>query len=409
MELCPHAQPGSGDGEAAPDERPKVVDIFRRHGETYRAQHLLSPEQARLLRDMQACRTAVLGGHLHVCEQCGFKRSVYHSCRNRGCPNCQALAQAKWIKQRSERILPIGHYHVIFTLPEQLRPLAFHHPKEMYDLLFRAVSTTLQLLAKETLSARLGITMVLHTWSRRMAFHPHIHCVVTAGGLTLDGLRWVDRKGYLFPVARMKALFRARVLNELQCLRDKRRLSLPQDEPDHPDIDAWERLMRSLPGKKRWNIFLQAPLGHSTHAIEYLGRYTHRIAISDARLITVDDHHVCFHVRDNEQAVLSIDEFIRRFLMHVLPSGFRKIRHYGLYSPSNVNGRLQLARALLGPEQDDGNDDPKESASESWVDIMQQILGYNPHRCPQCKQGIMVILPLLKASSRGPPPLQAFH
>lgn len=407
MEVRPHAHPGSGDGEAAP-ARPKVVDIFRRHGKAYHAQHPLSPEQARLLRDMLACRTATLGGHRHVCERCGFERPVYHSCRNRGCPNCQALAQARWIKQRRERILPIGHYHVIFTLPEQLRPLAFHHPKEMYDLLFRAVSTTLQLLAKETLSAQLGITMVLHTWSRRMAYHPHIHCVVTAGGLTLDGLRWVDRKGYLFPVARMKALFRARVLNELQHLRDKRRLFLPQDEPDHPDTDAWARLVRSLPRKKRWNIFLQAPLGHSTHAIKYLGRYTHRIAISDARLISVDDHHVCFHVRDNEQGVLSIDEFIRRFLMHALPSGFRKIRHFGLYAPSNVTGRLQLARALLGPEQDGPTEDLQDTMTESWVGIMQQILGDNPLRCPQCKEGIMVILPLLTVSSRGPPPPEVF-
>ncbi len=265
MALCSRAT-SSGVGPPAPS-RPSVVEIFRRHVEAYRgANPRLTPEQERLLRDVMVCRTAALGGHLYVCDSCSYELPVYNSCRNRNCPNCQALDQARWIEARKARVLPVGHHHVVFTLPGQLRPLAKRYPRTVFGLLQTAVRETLTILPREHLGLQFGVTAVLHTWTRELLFHPHVHCIVTAGGLTLDGTRWVDRKGFLLPVALMKAYFRGRVLHHLGCLRDQGDIKLGQA--------AWNKLIGSLPKPKQWCIYIQQPFGRSDHVLEYLGRYT---------------------------------------------------------------------------------------------------------------------------------------
>lgn len=372
-------------------EGPTLLDLFREHGPAYVAKHSLSSEQGRALDSILACRTAAMGGRLYVCDTCGVELPLYNSCRNRHCPECQALDQARWINAREERILPVGHHHVVFTLPAELRPLAKRHAKAIYALLFEAASRTLELLARETLGAQLGITAVLHTWTRELLFHPHVHCVVTAGGLSLDGTRWVPRERFLFPVARMKAVFRGRMLAGLGRLRTEGRIAL--------DDEAWRALLRRLPKMRKWVVFAEAPFGRSTHVIQYLGRYTHRIAISDARLLSIDARGVTFRTRGNECTTLPPEEFLRRFLMHVLPRGFHKIRHFGLYGGQSVNGRLALARTLLGEgdtaEIDDGalegEADPEDV--DGWASLLEQLTGESSLVCPVCRRGRLVLQP----------------
>jgi|ETNmetMinimDraft_26_1059896.scaffolds.fasta_scaffold15903_1 hypothetical protein len=371
----------------------------------YEATHALSSEQRRLLRDVQVCRTAALGGHLYACDQhdCGFELPLYNSCLNRHCPNCQALAQAKWIQARTERLLPIGHYHVVFTLPGQLRPLARRQPKLVFGALFSAVRETLTLLAREALGVRLGVTAVLHTWTRELLFHPHVHCVVTAGGLSLDGERWIDRPGYLFPVARMKAVFRSRLLAVLQRERAASRLTLPTDGAQ-PDGAGWTKLLCSLPPKKKWVVYIEAPFKRSTHVLSYLGRYTHRIAISNQRLISIGEHDVTFRTREDDTRTLPHDVFIGRFLQHVLPRGFHKIRHFGLYAPSGVRGPLRRAQELLGDGDRDVVDEPNDDElPETWAEMLARITGDDPLVCPRCQIGRLREVLIGEPRSRGPP------
>jgi hypothetical protein len=356
----------------------------------------LSPEQERLLRDVMVCRTAALGGHLYVCDSCGYELPLYNSCRNRSCPNCQALDQARWIEARKARLLPVGHHHVVFTLPAQLRNLAKRHPRKVFGLLMTAVRETLTVLPRKHLGLQFGITAVLHTWTRELIFHPHVHCIATAGGLTLDGTRWVDRKGFLLPVALMKAYFRGRILHHLDGLRTQGKIAVGKA--------AWNKLIGSLPKPKRWCIHIEQPFGRSTHVLEYLGRYTHRIAISDFRLVEVRDDSICFRTHGDDTATLAPLVFIDRYLLHVLPRGLHKIRHFGLYAAANVRRRLPVAHALLGggdrnqPEQPPP--DPKETAAE----LLLRLTGEDLLLCPRCRNGRM-LQRLPEISARGPPSL----
>lgn len=354
------------------------------------------------------CRTAALGGHLWECSACGFQQPHYNSCRNRGCPNCQALAQARWIEAREKRILPVGHHHVVFTLPSQLRTLVRWNPTAGFKLLFAAVNETLATLAEDVLGVRLGVTAVLHTWTRDLRFHPHVHCVVTAGGLSLDDTQWVERTEFLFPSARMKALFRARLLAGLQRARDAGELTLPEDGAQ-PDERAWKRLMRRLPPKKKWVVHVEAPFGRSTHVLRYLGRYTHRIAISDQRLVSFDARGVCFRTRKGQTATLDPLAFIGRFLQHVLPRRFHKIRHYGLYASANAKTRLPQARRLLG-SGDSGliDDDTADQEPQTWLELLARLIQGNPLICPSCGVGTLVQRPLPsnpRPLHPAPPPL----
>lgn len=405
MTDCPPAN-DSGEGTGA---RPTVASIFARHGEAYLAAHpSLSPKQRRLIHDVRVCRTADLGGHVYVCDDCGHRVPVYNSCRNRGCPTCQALEQARWIEARKKRLLPVGHHHVVATLPAQLRPLAQQNPRAMFRLLFDAVRDMLTVLPRDHLGLQLGVTAVLHTWTRSLLFHPHVHCIVTAGGLTLDGVtpdddQWVHRAGFLLPIALMKAYFRGRILHYLARGRRRGELLLP-GEVEPTDQPAWDRLVRSLPKPDKWCIHIQKPFGRSAHIVEYLGRYTHRIAISDSRLVSVDDGLVRFRGRDDDLVALSPFAFLGRFLLHVLPAGLHKIRHFGLYAAAHVRGRLATARALLG-EGDGGlqEEPPDEAAPETAVELLLRLTGEDLLVCPACRTGRMQRRPLPEPTGRSPP------
>jgi hypothetical protein len=336
--------------EASPtggDRRPRleVADIFRAKGEEYRRSHRLSHAQRKVMSAIESCRTPALGGHLDVCRDCGTQTPAYNSCRNRHCPKCQSLRGAKWVQERLVRVLPTHHFHVVFTVPDLLHPLAKQNREWFFNALFAAAAASLQELAQDPrrLGGQVGISAVLHTWTRDLRFHPHVHCVVTGGGLSLDGERWLRaRQDYLFPVKVLGALFRGKLLAAVREAWSRRELSCAELEPP----GALGHLLDDLYSKK-WVVYSKPPFAGPQHVFSYLGRYTHRIGISNHRLLSFDQRGVCFITRGTDSVVLAPDVFIGRFLQHVLPDHFVKIRHYGLLAPANVNSKLARARSLL--------------------------------------------------------------
>jgi hypothetical protein len=366
----------------------EVADVFHRFGDRFRERHGLHPLQRKAMRAIECCRTAALGGHVDLCTACGHERPSYNSCRNRHCPKCQALSQHKWLEARKRRILPTHHFHVVFTLPAQLRALARENPVVVYDLMFRAAADTLLELGwdPERLGGRLGITAVLHTWSRSLAFHPHVHCIVTGGGLSIDGERWVASKvGYLFPVKVLAKLFRGKMLDGLRRLYDNRELRL-QGQLGDP---ACFRALIDEMYRTAWVVYAKPPFGDATKVYAYLGRYTHRVGLSNGRLRSIDDNGVCFATKLGKTTTLDPMEFCRRFLQHVLPHGFQKIRHYGLLSSAHAKTTLEVARRLLGGDQ------PLEDTDDvSWRARFLALTGLDLRRCPACKLDALVAVPL---------------
>ena len=373
-------QPGHA-APRAPDTRPRleIADVFRRHGEAYRESHVLSSQQRKVMRDIEACRTVALGGHLDICDFCGYEQPSYNSCRNRHCPKCQSLAQAKWIKKRKERILPTHYFHVVLTLPAALRPLARCNPRRIYDILFQAASQSLLELGrdKKRLGATLGFTAVLHTWTRELEFHPHLHLVVTGGGLSSDGEAWIPTAiNYLFPVKVLSRLFRGKFLAALRKAHETGEIRLPRSET----IDGVLAKVR----QKDWVVYVKAPFKGAGHVYEYLGRYTHRVAISNQRLLEIDDQGVRFLTRNGDTVKLPALEFIRRFLLHVLPRSYVKIRHYGLLAASNATTRLEIARQRLEQESP-----PPKAAVAVDAPVSPDV--QEPRLCPRCRRGRMTI------------------
>lgn len=365
----------------------EVADIFRAHGERYRHTHSLTQDQSRVMWCMEACRTAVLGGHVDACEKCDYERPSYNACRNRHCNKCQCLAQAKWISKRQERILPTHYFHVVFTLPQELRRLCKTNPQTMYDVLFASAAQTLLAVGKTRMSAQLGITAVLHTWSRRLTYHPHVHCIVTGGGLDVENEKWVATKKrlYLFPQRVMSNLFRGKFLAAVQTLRDSGQLDDKSIREFHTFKDALY--------KKDWVVHCKAPFGGPTQVFNYLGRYTHRVGISNQRLVRMDDDGVRFRTRDGDAITIAPEEFIRRYLLHVLPKGFVKIRHFGLCASINATTRLEKARSLI-----DGKPQCEPAAAsieaEEETDFraeFQKLTGIDLTRCPRCTATLVVI------------------
>jgi hypothetical protein len=366
----------------------EVADILRAHGSQYRERHPLSPEQATVLRHLVECRTAALGGHVDVCSQCGHQaRQSYNSCRDRHCPKCQATKRAAWLEQRLERLLPVPHFHVVFTLPDALYPLALKNQQLLYELLFRTASQTLLALAADArrLGAQIGFTAILHTWGQKLTFHPHLHCVVTAGGLSPDRQKWIHgNPDYLFPVEVMGRLFRGKFLAGLQQLYSSGKLTLAGSTEDLAEPRAFRRLIGNL-YRQKWIVYAKPPFAGPEHVFRYLGRYTHRVAISNERLVSLTGGQVRFRYRDyadhnrSKELELTAEEFIRRFLLHVLPKGFVRIRHYGLFASINVPTRLARCRELL-------NVVPKASptAKKTWVDRLREWFGDDILRCPKC-------------------------
>ena len=354
----------------------EVADIFRSAGPDYRVAHAghLSLHQLKIMSAIEHCRTAALGGHVEACEDCGHWRIAYNSCRNRHCPKCQGAAARTWLAEREADLLPVGYFHVVFTLPAEIADIAFHNKATVYDLLFRAASETMLTIAADPkhLGALIGITAVLHTWGSALTHHPHVHMIVPGGGITPDG-RWVSsRPAFLLPVRVLGALFRRLFLTRLSALHDAGQLAFFGTMAHLAERQAFLRHISPVQ-KKRWVVYAKPPFGGPEAVLAYLARYTHRVAISNRRLIDFNETGVTFRYKDyrrddaDRQRVMTLpaDEFIRRFLLHVLPRGFHRIRHYGLLAASCRKVSLERIRALLAVAPLPAVDVPEESADTS--------------------------------------------
>ncbi|MEW9838496.1 IS91 family transposase [Mesorhizobium marinum] len=348
----------------------EVADIFRTAGPAYRAAHAghLSLVQLKVMSAIENCRTAALGGHVEACEDCGQWRIAYNSCRNRHCPKCQGAAARTWLAAREADLLPVGYFHVVFTLPAEVADIAFHNKSAIYHLLFKAASETMLTIAADPkhLGARIGITAVLHTWGSAMTHHPHVHMIVPGGGITSDGSRWISsRSAFLLPVRVLGKLFRRLFLARLFALHDAGRLAFFGSLAHLADHRAFLRHLAPV-RTKRWVVYAKAPFAGPEAVLAYLSRYTHRVAISNSRLMAFDETGVTFRYKDyrrpesNRPQAMTIaaNEFIRRFLIHVLPRGFHRIRHYGLLAGSARKASLALARELLDVVAPLDPDDP---------------------------------------------------
>lgn len=382
----------------------EVAEILRAHGAAYRAARRVSPQQGRVMTNLACCRTAALGGHVDTCNRCGYIRISYNSCRDRHCPKCQESKRAAWVEGRLERVLPVEYFHVVFTLPEELQPLVLQNQRLLYTLLFQAAAATLLQLAADPrrLGAELGFTAVLHTWGQNLLFHPHLHCVVTGGGLSQDGSRWVAaREGYLLPVKVVGRLFRGKFLAGVRAAYDAGRLKLEGSVAQLKQPSYFQRWLRSL-YRRDWVVYAKPPLGGAEQVYRYLGRYTHRVAISNSRLVSIDSERVRFLYKDYADKsrmkvmTLSAEEFIRRFLLHVLPKGFVRIRHYGLLASRNVPTKLARARELLEATSVP-SEPPKTEAS--CFELLLTWMREEVVRCPCCYGPLERRLLLPEASS----------
>lgn len=372
--------------------RPTVGAIARTYGEAFKRQHALTEAQRKVLRAVAACRTPVLGGRLDVCTKCGDERAVFNSCRNRHCPACQSLTQARWIEGRMTRLLPTDYFHVVFTVPDDLLAgLAMRNREVFFDALFAAGSQTLLALGRDEkrLGAQLGLTAVLHTWTRDLRFHPHLHCIVTGGGLSDDG-RWrATKRDYLFPVSVLSVLFRGKLVAALDEAYRAGELFLAGVEGfggDVPDDAAWLRLKRKL-YRTKWVSYAKPPFAGPESVYQYLGRYTHRVGLSNHRLVRTTDDGITFRTHGEETATLHPHEFLRRFLQHVLPDGFVKLRHYGLLAPGNVNTKLVAARVVLEQKSPTIATAPTTAevvAPTPWRELLRRLTGFDVSHCGKC-------------------------
>lgn len=376
---------------------------MRAHTADYRRAHLPSAAQEAVLRHIAQCRTAALGGHLEQCDSCGRQRISFNSCRDRHCPKCQNTACAEWVTQRLERLLPVPYFHVVFTIPDELNPLALRNKRIVFDLLFEAASQTLLTLARDPkhLGGQIGFTMVLHTWGQKLLFHPHLHCVVTGGALSCDGTRWIAaRENYLLPVTVLSKLFRGKFLAALDRAYREGRLDLAGSTAPLSDSEHWRRFKNVL-FEKDWVVYAKPPFGGPEHVFRYLGHYTHRIAISNHRIVDFAEGKVAFIWKDYadgcKKKLLTVEavEFLRRFLLHVLPRGFVRIRHYGLCASRNVHGKLESARRLLEPVAEFSHPaapEPGSSEPQPWWERFLELTGIDVMACSACNVGRIVRL-----------------
>jgi hypothetical protein len=341
----------------------EIADIFHRHGAAWRAAHAghVSLGQLRVMSAIETCRTAALGGHVEACEDCGHRRIAYNSCRNRHCPRCQGAAAREWLAARQADLLPVGYFHVVFTLPAEIAAIAYHNKAVIYDILFRAASQAMLTIAADPrhLGARIGITAVLHTWGSAMTHHPHVHMIVPGGGIALDGERWIScRPGFLLPVRVLSKLFRRLFLDKLTEAHAAGQLMFFGDHAGLSECRAFAQFLAPL-RRKNWFVYAKPPFAGPEAVLAYLSRYTHRVAISNNRLIALDETGVTFRVKDYRRngqkryrtMTLEPGEFIRRFLLHVLPKSFHRIRHYGLLASAHAKANIARARELLAAPQ----------------------------------------------------------
>jgi hypothetical protein len=373
----------------------EVADIIRVHGESYLEAHgqATSPAKRRILQDLAACRTAALGGHVERCDRCSHQEISYNSCRNRHCPKCQASARAEWLEARQADLLPVEYFHVVFTVPAEIAEVGLQNKRVVYGILFSSAAETLLQIAADPkhLGAEIGFMAVLHTWGQNLLHHPHVHCVVPGGGLASDGSNWVPcRLGFFLPVRVLSRVFRGKFLQGLKQAFDQGELSF---QGCLEKLNAPAAFSAHLIGaaSKEWVVYAKPPFGGPQQVLKYLARYTHRVAISNRRILAMEDGNVSFSWKDyahgNHHKVMTLEahEFIRRFLLHALPRGFHRLRHFGFLANRQRAAKLEVCRNFLGqlPPEPLAQDSPAGQIAEA-------IGGDSCRRCPACKEGRMV-------------------
>jgi hypothetical protein len=382
--------------------RLEVAEVFReftpaflhRYGDT------ISPDQRRVLWHVARCRTAELGGHVEECDRCGHRRIAYNSCCNRHCPKCQAAARAQWLDQRSAELLPVEYFHVVFTLPHEIGPLALQNRRRIYGMLFQAAAESLLTIAADPrhLGAQIGFLAVLHTWGQNLHLHPHVHCVVPGGGLSPDQRQWIAcRPGFFLPVRVLSRLFRAKFLSFLRDAQEHRQILFHGQQRYLEEPARFRQLVAAL-REKEWVVYAKPPFGGPEVVLKYLARYTHQVAISNYRLIAIENDQVHFHWKDytdgNRPKTMALAgvEFVRRFLLHVVPSGFVRIRHFGFLAHRHRAEKLELCRRLLNVEQ--ASD--KEAGAQPAMNQGTTEVALPPDLCPACKEGRLVVIEKLE-------------
>jgi hypothetical protein len=385
--------------ECAQRPRWEVADVFRRYGEAYRRAHAPPASHREVMHAIESCRTAELGGHVERCDACGFERIAYNSCRNRHCPKCQALVKARWLEARERELLPVQYFHAVFTLPHELNPLALSNKKAVYDILFRAAAESLVEFGRDLhhgLGGKLGFSAILHTWDQQLHYHVHLHCLIPGGALSPDGERWTPaRDGFLFPVRQLSEFFRGKFLAYLTKAFAASKLRFPGRAAHLGTPEGFRQLTQGLWGTP-WVVYTKASFPGPAHVLDYLSRYTHRVAISNHRITHVGNGQVSFSYRDRKNQgakktlTLAAPEFTRRFLLHVLPKGFTRIRHFGFLASRAKARDLPRCRQLLGLAPK-----PPVPEEKTTSDLLAQLTGTDLTRCPYCPRGTMRFLSVL--------------
>ncbi len=377
---------GGSEQPAATKGGVELADIFRAYGESYRRNHPLPVSHLKIMQAVEHCRTAALGGHLEQCDRCGFERPAYNSCRNRHCPKCQSLAKVKWLDKQKSETLPVGYFHLVFTLPHELNGLILTNKKILLSHLFKAVGETLVDFGHTRLGGQIGFITVLHTWNQTLLDHFHLHCLVPAGALSVDQKRWRPaRKNFLFPVKALSIVFRGKFLDLLKKAFDRNKLLLVGQTASL----AFNLLINALRNKP-WIVYAKKPFGSPVHVLDYLGRYTHRVALSNDRILSAHNGEVTFSYRNrkdqNRKKTMTLDahEFMRRFLLHVIPKGFVRVRHFGFLT-NRSKGLLAKCRQLL-----DVDPALPKLPSKSVHELMLELTGIDITRCPLCQKGTLV-------------------
>lgn len=393
-------------------KRPEVADVMRQRGEAYRQVHKLPLQQLKVMGAIEACRTVGLGGHIDKCNSCGYERPSYNSCRNRHCPKCQALARERWLEARTRDLLPISYFHVVFTIPDRLNRLALTNKRVLYTILFKAATETLLTLARDPkhLGAQIGIIAVLHTWGQNLMDHPHMHCIVTGGGLSDDQTRWLlpkkmtPKKDFFIHVNIISDLFKKKFLYYLKAAYQAGKITCVGKSAFLSSPQQFKQLLHALYLSK-WVTYCKKPFGGVEQVLRYLGRYTHRIAITNNRIVSFDHGQVTFMWKDyrekpaySKPMTLSAEEFIRRFLLHVLPHGFFKIRYYGILSSRNHKTKLAQCKILLRVKIESDV-----SPTKRWEEILFELTGIDMRVCPVCGNGRMVTKEIVMPRGQSPP------
>jgi hypothetical protein len=380
-------------------KQPEVADIFRKYGQDYRQNNYLSSEQYKAMRHIEMCRTAELGGHVEACEHCGFEKNAYNSCRNRHCPKCQTLVKEQWLNDRKAELLPCPYFHNVFTLPHELNPLILINKKVMLAMLFAAAKETLQVFSHDPqwrLVGQLGFISVLHTWNQKLRDHFHLHCIIPAGVLSFDRKTWVPaRENYLFKVESLAKEFQKRYVRKLEKAYGQEKLCFWGTASVYTDKHNFMRLINALRNKK-WITYSKQPFGGPEQVLEYLGRYTHRVAITNNRILSIEGGDVTFNYRDRsdenkvKELTIKAHEFIRRYLLHILPKGFMKIRYFGFLAHTNKKASIPLLRQLINPDAE-----VVEKMTETIEETMLRLTGVDVSLCPECGNGEMVCIKVL--------------